>query len=97
VGITYVGPRPLPFGERSDTIFTIDTNATVGWWFLDFSLSVQNLLNSQYRLTELNYASDFTPITHSQAFPTLVPVRHFSAGAPRTILFSVALNYGGKK
>lgn len=90
-GVTYVGPRPLPYDTRSDTIFTIDNDLTVGWSFVDLSLAVSNLLDSRYRLGEYNYASDF----HSQAFPTLVPVRHFSAGAPRIILFSIALNYGG--
>lgn len=92
-GVTYVGPRPLPYGSRSDTIFTIDNNFTVGWSFVSLSLSVQNLLNNQYRLGEFNYASDF----HSQPQPTLVPVRHFTAGAPRTVLFTVALNYGDGK
>lgn len=90
-GITYVGPRPLPYGDRSDTIFTLDASASVGWRFADFVLSTQNLLDTRYRLGEYNYASDF----HSQQTPTLVPVRHFSAGAPRTILFSIVLNYGG--
>jgi iron complex outermembrane recepter protein len=90
-GITAVGPRPLPYGTRSDTIFTIDGNLGVGWRFVDLNLSIQNLLDTRYRLGEYNYASDF----HSQSFPTLVPVRHFSAGAPRTILFSIALSYGG--
>ena len=76
---------------RSDTIFTIDNNLTVGWSFVDLGLSVQNLFDARYRLGEFNYASDF----HSQAFPTLVPVRHFSAGPPRIIFFSITLNYGG--
>jgi TonB family protein len=92
-GVTYVGPRPLPYGSRSDTIFTIDNNLTVGWSFVDVGLSAQNLLDTRYRLGEYNYASDF----HSQSFPTLVPVRHFAAGAPRTIMFSVTLNYGGER
>jgi hypothetical protein len=90
-GITYVGPRPLPYGERSDQIFTIDANATAGWWLFDLGLSITNLLGSQYRLGEYNYASDFG----TASSPTLVPVRHFSAGAPRTILFSLAVHYGG--
>jgi hypothetical protein len=47
-------------------------------------------LDTQYRLGEYNYASDF----QSEPFPTLVPVRHFSAGTPRTVLVSIALNYG---
>jgi hypothetical protein len=92
-GVTYVGPRPLPYGDRSDTIFTVDSTLTVGWWFIDVSLSAQNLLDARYRLGEYNFASDF----HSQPFPTLVPVRHFTAGAPRTLLVSIALNFGGWK
>ncbi|HZS36926.1 MAG TPA: hypothetical protein VFF06_08870, partial [Polyangia bacterium] len=92
-GFTYVGPRPLPYGARSDTIAVLDANATVGWWIFDLGVSVSNLFNTSYRLGEYNYASDF----HSQTQPTLVPERHFSAGAPRTVLFSIKANYGGKK
>ena len=59
-----------------------------------FSLDMGALLaGTRYRLGEYNFASDF----HSQPFPTLVPVRHFSAGAPRTVFFSIALNYGGNQ
>src|SRR5262249_29528379 len=89
-GITYVGPRPLPYGTRSDTIFTIDVNASLRWWIFEAQLAITNLANARYRLGEYNYASDF----HSQPFPTLVPVRHFSAGTPQTILFSFAIHYG---
>ena len=90
-GITFVGRRPLPFGTRSDRIFTIDTNLEVGWPILRVGLSVTNLLDSQYRLGEYNFASDF----HSQSQPTLVPVRHFAAGAPRALLFTITTNFGG--
>jgi hypothetical protein len=89
-GITYVGPRPLPYGQRSDTIFTVDTNLTASWWLFDLGLSVTNLLGTKYALGEYNYVSNF----RSGASPTLVPARMFSAGAPRTILFSVAIHYG---
>jgi hypothetical protein len=54
---------------------------------------VTNLLDRQYRLGEYNYASDF----HSQPEPTLVPVRHFSAGAPREFLFTLTFNVGGTR
>jgi len=90
-GVTYVGPRPLPFGTRSDRIFTIDANLLFGWPAVKIGLSATNLLDTQYRLGEFNYASDF----HSQSQPTLVPVRHFTAGAPRALLFTVAFNVGG--
>jgi hypothetical protein len=90
-GITYVSPRPLPQGERGNTIFTVDLNATVGWSILELGFICTNLFDARYRLGEYNYASDF----HSQQFPTLVPVRHFSAGAPRELFFTVAINFGG--
>lgn len=93
LGSTYVGPRPLPYGVRSDTIFTLDAHASVAWRFVTFGVSVQNLLDTRYRLGEYNYASDF----HSAGFPTLVPVRHFSAGAPRIVMFSLAFNYGDRQ
>ena len=89
-GVTYVGPRPLPYGDRSDRIFTLDSSLSVGWRFVDVALAAQNVIDARYRLGEYNYASDF----HSQSFPTLVPVRHFSAGPPRSLMLSVTLNYG---
>jgi len=92
-GITYVSPRPLPQNERGNTIFTVDVNATLGWSFLEIGLACTNLFDARYRLGEYNFASDF----HSQGFPTLVPVRHFTAGAPREFFFTVALNFGGEK
>jgi len=92
-GVTYVGPRPLPYGARSDVIFTIDANLIFGWPAVQAGFSVTNLLDRQYRLGEYNYASDF----HSQPEPTLVPVRHFSAGAPREFLFTLTFNVGGTR
>ena len=82
----------------------------VGWWTspqtmfiaapavrllraLSLSLSATNLLDRRYRLGEFNYASDFRQ--DPQAAPTLVPVRHFAAGAPRALLFTLTTNFGG--
>jgi hypothetical protein len=50
-----------------------------------------NLLDNRYRLGEFNYASDF----HSQPQPTLVSERHFTAGAPRGVFGTLAINFGG--
>ncbi|HEX7479121.1 MAG TPA: TonB family protein [Polyangiales bacterium] len=91
-GATFVAARPLPQGERGDSVFTLDLNGTLGWSVLELGLSCTNLLNTQYRLGEYNYASDF----HSAAFPTLVPVRHFSAGAPRAVYLTLTVHLGGK-
>jgi iron complex outermembrane recepter protein len=99
LGATYVAPRPLPFGQRSDPVFTLDTSATLSFSHIELGLSVSNLLGTQYRLGEYNFASDFRSYRASpgggSAQPTLVPERLFTAGAPRTIFGSFAINFGG--
>ncbi|HLK89372.1 MAG TPA: TonB family protein [Polyangia bacterium] len=90
-GITYVGPRPLPYGQVSGDIFTIDASASLAWSIFQLKLLSTNLLDSQYRLGEYNYASDF----HSQGQPTLVPERTFTAGAPRGVFATFAVTFGG--
>ena len=93
LGITYVGRRALPFGQRSDTIFVIDASAELAWKVVSVGFSVTNLLNNQYRQVELNYASDFQT---SGSLPSLVPARHFAAGAPRAFMLTVGLHFGGE-
>jgi iron complex outermembrane receptor protein len=90
-GITYVGRRPLPFGALSDTIFTIDANATLEWSHFEVGLVVTNLLDTKYRLGEFNFDSNF----QQGVPPTLVPARLFSAGAPRGIFGTLTINFGG--
>ena len=75
LGITYVGPRPLPYGESSGSLFTSDASATATWRAFTLRVQSTNLLNTQQRLGEYNYSSDF----HSQPQPTLVPARTFTA------------------
>jgi iron complex outermembrane receptor protein len=82
LGVTYVGRRALPFGERSDRVFTIDGSASITLDRYTVGLKGSNLLDTRYRLGEYNFSSDF----HSQAEPTLAIARHFTAGAPRTVL-----------
>ena len=86
-GIGYVGRRALPYGQRSDTIFTVDLGASARWTNYQIGLSSQNLLDRKYRLGEFNYVSDF----HSQPYPTLVAARHFTAGAPRTFMLTLTI------
>jgi hypothetical protein len=91
LGSGYVGRRALPYGQRSDVIFTVDGAASVGWKGLDLTLSVQNLFDARYRQSEYVFPSNFDPT----AGTTLVPARHFAAGAPRTVLFSLGMTLGG--
>lgn len=91
LGLTYVGRRPLPYSQRSDAIFTVDAAGTLEWSAFELGVSVTNLLDNRYRLGEYNYASDF----QTEPQPTLVPVRHFTAGPPRMILFTFGATLGG--
>ncbi len=79
-GITYVGERPLPFGAVSGTIFTVDTSATLAWTHYEVGLIITNLLDTKYRLSEFNYASNFNPSgTGAPSGPTFLrtdPVVH---------------------
>ena len=90
-GITYVGPRPLPYGQVSGDIFTVDASASLAWSMFQVKVLSTNLLDSQYRLGEYDYASDF----HSQAQPTLVPERTFTVGAPRGLFATFGVTFGG--
>lgn len=92
-GVTYVGRRALPYGERSDALFTVDTSATLAWSHYEVGLVFTNLFDRRYRLGEYNFASDF----HTQPSPTLVPMRHFTAGAPRGVFATFAVNFGSER
>jgi hypothetical protein len=87
LGVTFVGPRALPYGLRSDSIFTIDGSVSTTWDRYTVGIKASNLLDTRYRLGEYNYASDF----HSQAEPTLTISRQFTAGAPRTVLLHLEM------
>jgi TonB family protein len=93
LGITYVGRRPLPYDQLSDPIFTVDASASLEWHRFELGCEVTNLLNRRYRLGEYNYTSDFRRLEDQ---PTLVPMRHFSAGPPRMFFVTLAITFGGE-
>jgi iron complex outermembrane recepter protein len=78
-GLTLIGPRPLPFDEFSRTVFLADAQAALRRGALALRLDVKNLLNARWRDGEFVYSSRFDP----DAQPSLLPARHFTAGAPR--------------
>jgi iron complex outermembrane receptor protein len=90
-GVSYVGPRPLPYSQLSDVIFVSDASVSLAWSIWNVRVAGQNLFDARYKLGEYNYASDF----HSQAEPTLAPQRAFTAGAPRQIMLSIGATLGG--
>ena len=98
-GVSYVGRRPLPYGETSDTTFVSDASAGLGWSIFNLRLSAQNLFNSEYKLGEYNYASSFcapgSGCPGRPPEPTLAPERSFTAGAPREVMLSLSATLGG--
>jgi iron complex outermembrane receptor protein len=92
-GWTYVGSRSLPYSQASDVISVMDASANLAWHAWELSLSVTNLFDRRYRLGEYNYASDF----HGAPEATLIPARHFAAGAPRSVFLSLSANFGGAR
>ena len=93
LGASYVGRRALPYGERSDTIFTLDGSAALRYRGFELEFAVTNLLDTRYKLAEYDFVSNF-PATPGAA-PTLVPARHFAAGAPRMLFVSLSATIGG--
>lgn len=87
-GVSFVGQRPLPYGERSNRIFVVDAGATLGWGPYQLGVGATNLLDRKYRLSEFNYTSDF----HSAAYATRVASRHFVAGEPRAFFATFTLH-----
>jgi hypothetical protein len=87
LGIGYIGKRSLPFSQFSDLTLQIDASATVRWRWLKLGLSVTNLTDRKFPLSQFFYASDF----HSRAYPTLAPTGHFTAAPPRIVLFTVEI------
>jgi TonB family protein len=92
-GVSFVGARPLPFNEESQTTFLVDVGASVKWRALSLGIITTNLLDRKYRLGEYNYSSDF----HSQPYATLVAARHFSAGEPRAIYGTLTVTLDGEE
>jgi TonB family protein len=93
LGMGYIGRRALPYGARSDTIFTLDGSAAVRAGPCELELDVTNLLDTRYKLAEYEFASNF-PATPG-APPTLVPARSFAAGAPRMVFLTLGVTLGG--
>jgi TonB family protein len=90
-GVSYVGPRPLPFGQISDTLFVSDASIRLYWSIFELGFIGTNIFGSQYKLGEFNYVSDF----HTAPEPTLAPERVFTAGPPRMLFLTLAATLGG--
>jgi TonB family protein len=91
-GVSFVGARPLPFNEKSETTFLVDAGASLKWRAFALGLIATNLFDRKYRIGEYNYTSDF----RSQPYPTQVAARHFTAGEPRAMYATLTVTLEGE-
>lgn len=88
VGATLLGPRPLLYGAWSQTVFLVDARVGVRVGALELVLDVQNALDSRWRDGEFVFASNGSRSATASALPT----RHFTAGAPRTLMLTLEVH-----
>jgi outer membrane receptor protein involved in Fe transport len=84
-GLTLIGPRPLPFDEFSRTVFLADVRLGLQVGRVEARLDVQNVFDARWRDGEFVFPSNWTP----GAAPSRLPARHLTAGAPRTLFFTL--------
>lgn len=85
VGTSTLYRRPLPFGEFGDDVLLVDAQASVRLREVELKLESFNVLGAQWNDGEFVYASNF----ERAAAPSLLPARHVTAGAPRTVMMSL--------
>ena len=86
-GQTGIARRPLPYGEMGHDYSLIDAVARVRLREAELGLSAFNLLNLDWYDGEYTFASNF----QRGAAPSLVPQRHVTVGAPRSVLATLTL------
>ena len=84
-GLSFLSPRPLPHGGFANAVSLFDTSLGIEWGPLDLDFDVHNLLDQEYAAVEYNFASHWDP----NAPRSRTPVRHVSAGPPRTWMLSL--------
>jgi hypothetical protein len=87
VGGTGIARRPLPYGEFGHDYFLVDARASVRLQEVEVGVSAYNLLDLGWYDGEYTFASNF----RRGANPSLLPVRHVTVGAPRTVLATLSI------
>lgn len=86
-GTTYIARRPLPFGEFGNDTFLVDATASLRLKEVQLRIDAFNLLGLNWYDGQFVFASNF----ERGASPSLVPQRHVTVGAPRTVMATLAL------
>ncbi len=78
LGVSAIGPRPLPFDEESAPVAFAELSTGLSWGAVELSAEVQNLTNANFFDGEFVYASRFDPDDDGR----LVPQHHVTVAAP---------------
>ena len=87
LGTSLLSSRPLPYGQFSPTVWLVSLAFELHYRLLTLGLVVDNLLDRRYAASEYSFVSDWG----TREVPSLLPARHFAAGAPRTITATLTL------
>ncbi len=85
---TFLSPRPLPYGQESRALFTVDALASLRRDFLELGLEATNILGARVAETEYAFVSNWRP----NAVPSLSPARHITAGPPRLVMLTLGVH-----
>lgn len=88
LGASLLSARPLPYGHFSPAIYLLSLSGELRYDRFSLEFTVQNLLNRRYAASEYTFVSDWG----TRPIPSLLPARHFAAGAPRSFNASLGLH-----
>ena len=88
-GLSYLGPRPLPFGGSASPVALLDAGGGIGWGPVELGIDVFNVLNVEYAASVFNFPSDWDP----DAPRARVPEQHTAAGPPISWMASLEVQH----
>lgn len=87
IGFSFLSPRPLPYGQEAAPVALLDAQVGAQWRWLSIGIEAFNLLDTRWSAAELYYVSNWRPSEQ----PSRLPARHYTAGAPFTILATLGV------
>jgi outer membrane receptor protein involved in Fe transport len=88
LGGSLLAQRPLPYAQLGHNIFLLDAQVGLRWGEVGLSIKAFNVLDAHWYDGEFLFASNWDP-RHEGA--SLVPARHVTVGAPRTLLAALEI------
>lgn len=86
-GLTLLVERPLPYGEVGHDVFLADASVGLRLRELQIRADLHNILGAPWFDGEFVYPSNFS----RGASAELVPLRHVTAGAPRSVFVTASI------